>query len=62
MPYGKVSFVIRLSPRQPGYVMMVCAAASVDRATVKTIEESILLVCVCACVRVWMYLNGCCHQ
>lgn len=25
MPYGKVAFVTRLSPRQPGYTMTVCA-------------------------------------
>lgn len=50
MPYGKLSFVMRLSPRQPGYVMMVCAAASVVTATVRIIEESILLVRVCVCV------------
>lgn len=50
MPYGKLSFVMRLSPRQPGYVMMVCAAASVETATVRIIEESILLVRVCVCV------------
>ena len=41
MPYGKVSFVMRLSPRQPGYVMTVCAAASVDRAAVNINAGSI---------------------
>ena len=25
IPYGNVSFVIKLSPLQPGYVMIVCA-------------------------------------
>lgn len=49
MPYGNVEFVIKLSPLHPGYVMMVCAAASVDTAIVRNIEESILLD-VCGCV------------
>ena len=47
MPYGKVSFVIRLSPRQPGYVMTVCAAVNVDRATVRMNVGSIVAGMMC---------------
>jgi hypothetical protein len=32
MPYGKVAFVIRLSPRQPGYTMTTCAHERNGRA------------------------------
>lgn len=47
MPYGKVSLVIRLFPRQPGYVMTVCADASVAAAIVASIvKETILALCV----------------
>ena len=42
MPYGKVSLVIRLSPRHPGYVMTVCAAVSVERAVASINVESIV--------------------
>ncbi len=44
MPYGNVSFVIRLSPLQPGYVMTVCAAVNVETATVRIIDENMLMV------------------
>ncbi len=38
MPYGNVSFVTRLLPRQPGYVMMVCAD-DIERAERKAVRR-----------------------
>lgn len=46
MPKGNESFVMRLSPLQPGMVMTVCAEASVARlASVTSTEENILALC-----------------
>lgn len=49
MPYGNVSFVIRLSPLHPGYVMTVCASTSPNNAiaatTVDITDLNISYVC-----------------
>lgn len=42
MPYGNVSFVIRLFPLHPGYTMIECADATAAKATVRSVDESIL--------------------
>ncbi len=34
MPYGKVSFVIRLSPLHPGYETIVCAEISDEKRAI----------------------------
>lgn len=44
MPYGHVLFVMRLSPRHPGYVMIVWAAASVEVMTASNIEDNIVML------------------
>jgi hypothetical protein len=46
MPYGNVSLVMRLFPLHPGYVMIVCAEATVAVATASSIDENILDMCV----------------
>lgn len=50
MPYGKVSLVMRLFPRDPGYEMRMCAdAVAAAMTAVRRVEPSILSV---ACSRV----------
>lgn len=45
MPYGNVSFVMRLSPLHPGYVRTVCADDSVAALTsTSNVEENIVFV------------------
>jgi len=43
MPYGNVSFVMRVFPLHPGYEMMMCAEASVAPSTASIIERNILV-------------------
>jgi hypothetical protein len=44
MPYGKVEFVIKLSPLHPGYEIMVCAETSdVQRAISDRIWGNIMM-------------------
>ena len=45
IPYGNVSFVIKLSPLQPGYVMMVCASppTSSHIAVIRTERREIIV-------------------
>lgn len=42
MPYGHELFVMRLSPRHPGYVMTVWAAAKLDVITANNMEDNIV--------------------
>ena len=50
MPNGNVSFVMRLLPRHPGYVMIVCAVEMLRRERVVRSSEGIrenCILCVC---------------
>lgn len=44
MPYGKDVFVLRVSPRHPGYVMTVCADTVAARARRDDIIVDLMLV------------------
>ena len=42
MPYGQSSFVCKLFPRHPGYVMTVCADAKVAAVVARRSDGNIL--------------------
>jgi hypothetical protein len=49
MPYGKVLLVMRLLPRQPGYVMTVWADASAALAMVRSVDANMLRIVMWMC-------------